>query len=95
MRTVLQEGISACLKYLDWFPTASQRQALTIVANCCAHIPQSDFHLIEEDNNLSLLASMLTHHVCSLPLLPLTCPLLAALDNINYTKHSYSSQYSS
>ena len=44
-----QDGIGACLAYIEFFSITSQNKALAIVANCCAHITtKQDFHYIRE-----------------------------------------------
>ena len=40
---VREGGLNACLTYLDFFPTSTQRTAVTTAANCCKNIPQDSF----------------------------------------------------
>ena len=41
-------GLTACLTYLDFFATGTQRTAVTTAANCCKNIPQDSFGVIKE-----------------------------------------------
>ena len=41
-------GLSACLSFLDFFPTSTQRTAVTTAANCCKNIPQDSFPAVKE-----------------------------------------------
>ena len=45
---VREGGLTACLAYLDFFATSTQRTAVTTAANCCKNIPQDSFHVIKE-----------------------------------------------
>lgn len=54
-----QGGVSACLKFVDFFNITAQRAALTITANCCQNLHPDDFHLVSE--SLPLLTSRLTN----------------------------------
>ncbi len=45
---VREGGLSACLAYLDFFATSTQRTAVTTAANCCKNIPQDSFPVIKE-----------------------------------------------
>ena len=40
---VREGGLSACLQYLDFFATSTQRTAVTTAANCCRNIPEDSF----------------------------------------------------
>lgn len=44
---VREGGLHACLTYLDFFPTSTQRAAVTTAANCCRNIPEDSFSGIE------------------------------------------------
>lgn len=41
-------GLTACLTYLDFFPTATQRTAVTTAANCCKHLSAESFDVVCE-----------------------------------------------
>lgn len=41
-------GLTACLTYLDFFATSTQRTAVTTAANCCRSIPQDCFPVIKD-----------------------------------------------
>ncbi|XP_020285612.1 E3 ubiquitin-protein ligase TRIP12 isoform X2 [Pseudomyrmex gracilis] len=59
-KTILQAGgVSACLKFVDFFNITAQRAALTITANCCQNLSHEDFHLVAD--SLPLLTSRLTN----------------------------------
>ena len=45
---VREGGLTACLTYLDFFPTSTQRTAVTTAANCCKNIPQDSFPVIRD-----------------------------------------------
>lgn len=45
---VREKGLAACLQYLDFFPTSTQRTAVTTAANCCRNIPEDSFTGVEE-----------------------------------------------
>lgn len=45
---VREGGLTACLNYLDFFATSTQRTAVTTAANCCKNIPQDSFSVIKE-----------------------------------------------
>lgn len=45
---VREGGLTACLAYLDFFATSTQRTAVTTAANCCKNIPQDSFPVIKE-----------------------------------------------
>ena len=56
---IFQGGVSACLKFVDFFNITAQRAALTITANCCQNLHPDDFHLVVD--SLPLLTSRLTN----------------------------------
>ena len=41
-------GLTACLTYLDFFATSTQRTAVTIAANCCRSIPEESFAVVKD-----------------------------------------------
>lgn len=41
-------GLTACLQYLDFFATGTQRTAVTTAANCCRNIPEESFPIVKE-----------------------------------------------
>ncbi|KAL9610178.1 MAG: hypothetical protein Q9167_005106 [Letrouitia subvulpina] len=45
---VREGGLTACLTYLDFFATSTQRTAVTTAANCCRNIPQDSFAVVKE-----------------------------------------------
>ncbi|PNS21757.1 hypothetical protein CAC42_1611 [Sphaceloma murrayae] len=45
---VREGGLTACLTYLDFFATSTQRTAVTTAANCCRGIPEESFPVIKE-----------------------------------------------
>ncbi|KAL2819586.1 hypothetical protein BDW59DRAFT_151390 [Aspergillus cavernicola] len=45
---VREGGLTACLTYLDFFPTSTQRTAVTTAANCCRNLPQDSFPVIRD-----------------------------------------------
>ncbi|KAI1504661.1 E3 ubiquitin-protein ligase UPL3 [Biscogniauxia marginata] len=45
---VREGGLTACLSYLDFFATSTQRTAVTTAANCCRNIPEDSFDVIRE-----------------------------------------------
>ncbi|KAK2873444.1 hypothetical protein FQN49_002367 [Arthroderma sp. PD_2] len=45
---VREGGLTACLTYLDFFPTSTQRTAVTTAANCCRNVPQDSFPVVKE-----------------------------------------------
>ncbi|KAG9246910.1 E3 ubiquitin-protein ligase UPL3 [Calycina marina] len=45
---VREGGLTACLTYLDFFPTSTQRTAVTTAANCCRNIPEDCFSVIKD-----------------------------------------------
>ncbi|XP_066594446.1 E3 ubiquitin-protein ligase TRIP12 isoform X2 [Prorops nasuta] len=59
-KTILHAGgVSACLKFVDFFNITAQRAALTITANCCQNLHPDDFHLVAD--SLPLLTSRLAN----------------------------------
>jgi E3 ubiquitin-protein ligase TRIP12 len=40
--------LTACLTYLDFFATSTQRTAVTTAANCCRNIPEDSFSVIRD-----------------------------------------------
>ncbi|KAF2136462.1 uncharacterized protein K452DRAFT_302736 [Aplosporella prunicola CBS 121167] len=45
---VREGGLTACLTYLDFFPTSTQRTAVTTAANCCRNIPGDCFATVRD-----------------------------------------------
>ncbi|KKA29263.1 hypothetical protein TD95_004292 [Thielaviopsis punctulata] len=45
---VREGGLTACLSYLDFFATSTQRTAVTIAANCCRNIPEDSFPVVRD-----------------------------------------------
>ena len=45
---VREGGLTACLTFLDFFATSTQRTAVTTAANCCKNIPQDSFSVIKD-----------------------------------------------
>ena len=45
---VREGGLTACLSYLEFFATSTQRVAVTTAANCCRNIPDDSFPVIRE-----------------------------------------------
>jgi E3 ubiquitin-protein ligase TRIP12 len=45
---VREGGLTACLSYLDFFATSTQRTAVTTAANCCRNIPEESFPVIKD-----------------------------------------------
>jgi E3 ubiquitin-protein ligase TRIP12 len=45
---VREGGLTACLTYLDFFPTSTQRTAVTTAANCCRNIPEDSFPTVRD-----------------------------------------------
>ena len=41
-------GLTACLTYLEFFATSTQRTAVTTAANCCKHIPSNCFATVRD-----------------------------------------------
>lgn len=57
---VREGGLTACLQYLDFFATGTQRTAVTTAANCCRNIPHDSFHVIRDV--MPILQNVLTGH---------------------------------
>lgn len=47
-RIVREGGLTACLSYLDFFATSTQRTAVTTAANCCRNISESSFSVVRD-----------------------------------------------
>ncbi|KAF2718385.1 hypothetical protein K431DRAFT_274818 [Polychaeton citri CBS 116435] len=45
---VREGGLTACLTYLDFFATSTQRTAVTTAANCCRNIPADSFPTVRD-----------------------------------------------
>lgn len=45
---VREGGLTACLTYLEFFATSTQRTAVTTAANCCRAIPEDCFAVIKD-----------------------------------------------
>src|SRR3569833_112127 len=45
---VREGGLNACLSYLDFFPTSTQRSAVTTAANCCRNIPEDSIPVVRD-----------------------------------------------
>ncbi|KAH7312186.1 hypothetical protein B0I35DRAFT_356829 [Stachybotrys elegans] len=45
---VREGGLTACLSYLDFFPTSTQRTAVTTAANCCRNISDDSFSVVRQ-----------------------------------------------
>ncbi|KAL8971147.1 MAG: hypothetical protein Q9183_001191, partial [Haloplaca sp. 2 TL-2023] len=45
---VREGGLTACLTYLEFFATPTQRSAVTTAANCCRNIPQDSFAVVKD-----------------------------------------------
>ncbi|KAK4990001.1 Ubiquitin fusion degradation protein 4 [Elasticomyces elasticus] len=45
---VREGGLTACLTYLDFFATSTQRTAVTTAANCCRSIPEESFPVVRD-----------------------------------------------
>ncbi|KAJ5380649.1 uncharacterized protein N7496_003077 [Penicillium cataractarum] len=45
---VREGGLTACLTYLDFFPTSTQRTAVTTAANCCRSLPHDSFPVVRD-----------------------------------------------
>lgn len=41
-------GLAACLEYLDFFATSTQRTAVTTAANCCRNIDAANFEVVQD-----------------------------------------------
>ncbi|KAL4935660.1 hypothetical protein BDV06DRAFT_206576 [Aspergillus oleicola] len=45
---VREGGLTACLNYLDFFQTSTQRTAVTTAANCCRNLPHDSFAVVRD-----------------------------------------------
>lgn len=46
---ILSEGgMMACLSFLDFFPSGTQRTCVSTVANICKQVTPDKFHFVEE-----------------------------------------------
>ncbi|KAJ5513307.1 hypothetical protein N7463_002859 [Penicillium fimorum] len=45
---VREGGLTACLTYLDFFPTSTQRTAVSTAANCCRNLPNDSFPVVRD-----------------------------------------------
>ena len=45
---VREGGLTACLSYLEFFATSTQRVAVTTAANCCRNIPEDSFPVVRD-----------------------------------------------
>ncbi|KAF2651525.1 hypothetical protein K491DRAFT_696363 [Lophiostoma macrostomum CBS 122681] len=45
---VREGGLTACLTFLDFFATSTQRTAVTTAANCCRNIPDDSFSTVRD-----------------------------------------------
>lgn len=45
---VREGGLTACLSYLEFFATSTQRVAVTTAANCCRNIPEDSFSVVRD-----------------------------------------------
>ncbi|KAL4896144.1 hypothetical protein BDV59DRAFT_172143 [Aspergillus ambiguus] len=45
---VREGGLTACLTYLDFFPTSTQRTAVTTAANCCRNLSHDSFPVVRD-----------------------------------------------
>ncbi|KAL2870305.1 HECT-type E3 ubiquitin transferase UFD4 [Aspergillus lucknowensis] len=45
---VREGGLTACLTYLDFFQTSTQRTAVTTAANCCRNLPHDSFPVVRD-----------------------------------------------
>ncbi|KAK5156828.1 hypothetical protein LTR04_005535, partial [Oleoguttula sp. CCFEE 6159] len=45
---VREGGLTACLTYLDFFATSTQRTAVVTAANCCRNIPEDSFPVVRD-----------------------------------------------
>ena len=45
---VREGGLAACLQFLDFFHTSTQRTAVTTAANCCRNIPDESFASVKD-----------------------------------------------
>ncbi|ETN39932.1 uncharacterized protein HMPREF1541_06159 [Cyphellophora europaea CBS 101466] len=57
---VREGGLTACLQFLDFFATGTQRTAVTTAANCCRNIPHDSFAVIKDV--MPILQNVLVSH---------------------------------
>lgn len=57
---VREGGLTACLQFLDFFATGTQRTAVTTAANCCRNIPHDSFPVIRDV--MPILLNVLASH---------------------------------
>lgn len=57
---VREGGLTACLQFLDFFATGTQRTAVTTAANCCRNIPHDSFAVIRDV--MPILQNVLVSH---------------------------------
>ena len=57
---VREGGLTACLQFLDFFATGTQRTAVTTAANCCRNIPHDSFPVIRDV--MPILQNVLVSH---------------------------------
>lgn len=57
---VREGGLTACLQFLDFFATGTQRTAVTTAANCCRNISLESFPIIRDD--MPILLNVLSSH---------------------------------
>ena len=57
---VREGGLTACLQFLDFFATGTQRTAVTTAANCCRNIPHDSFPVIKDV--MPILQNVLSSH---------------------------------
>ncbi|KAL2392303.1 putative ubiquitin fusion degradation protein C12B10.01c [Exophiala dermatitidis] len=57
---VREGGLTACLQFLDFFATSTQRTAVTTAANCCRNIPHDTFPVIRDV--MPILLNVLSSH---------------------------------
>ena len=57
---VREGGLTACLQFLDFFATGTQRTAVTTAANCCRNIPNDSFPVIRDV--MPILQNVLVSH---------------------------------
>ena len=57
---VREGGLTACLQFLDFFATGTQRTAVITAANCCRNIPHDSFAVIKDV--MPILQNVLASH---------------------------------
>lgn len=58
---VFQNGIAACLMFIDFFSVVAQRSALMVTANCVQNMTLEEFQSMRE--SLPVLSGRLSHSV--------------------------------